>query len=168
LYICAETVEDDPLPAPLFGSPRTPSPFDAYWGSDPFTFICFDPQDTDVVREEIVKWQMEGFKLWFDDGMPGGRTDKEEKAKAWDQCSLFVAFITPRLVASASLKKEIIHALDLEKSFLAIYLEDTELPQGLQLCMTGHQALFKYEMIEKRYYRKIQSVLETCASSPSV
>ena len=135
----------------------------AYVGEDPFAFICYDHQDADLVHPEIVKWQMEGFKLWYDDGMPGGRTDKEDCEK----CALFVAFVTPRSVMSPSVKTEIIHALDIGKSFLAIYLEETELPQGLELCMTGHQALFQYDMNEDHYYRKLQNLLEECLMPPS-
>ncbi len=155
-------METDHSTAPLSSGQVTGSPFDAYWGDDPFAFISFDPQDVDAARSEIVQWQMEGFKLWFDDAMPGGRPDKEEKLQAYEKCSLFVTFVTPRSVLSASIKQEIIHALDIEKSFLAIYLEETELPQGLQLCMTGHQALFKFDMPEKNYYRKLQTLLEDC------
>jgi len=159
-------VEDDHSTLPVF-SGQGASPFDAYWGDDPFAFISFDPQDLDAVRSEIVKWQMEGFKLWFDDGMPGGRTDKEERLQAYEKCALFVAFVTPRSVVSPEVKKEIIHALDIGKSFLAIYLEETELPQGLELCMTGHQALFQYDMVENHYYRKLQNLLDECLMPPS-
>ncbi|MFP6855044.1 MAG: TIR domain-containing protein, partial [Opitutales bacterium] len=70
-----------------------------------------------------------------------------------------IVLISPRAVASRYVKNEIIYALDKGRPFLAIHMEKTGLDKGLELCMSGHQALCKFEMENERYQRKLNSVL---------
>ncbi|MBO94206.1 MAG: hypothetical protein CMI32_04820 [Opitutales bacterium] len=140
-------------------SSRMPPPFEAYLGDDPYAFVSYAHQDDKTVFPEITKWHKKGFHLWYDEGIPAGREWLEEIAEAIGGCSLFIVLVSPRAVLSQYVKNEILYALDKGRPFLAIYLEDTGLPKGLELCMSGYQALHKYEMEEGRYDRKLNNVL---------
>ena len=52
----------------------------------------------------------------------------EEIANAVIGCAVFVVFISPRSTASVNCRNEINLALNENKPFLAVYLEDSELP----------------------------------------
>ncbi|MFP6899496.1 MAG: SUMF1/EgtB/PvdO family nonheme iron enzyme [Opitutales bacterium] len=135
-------------------------PFEAYLGDEPYAFISYAHQDENTVYQEITKWHQEGFNLWYDEGISAAGEWLEEIAEAIGGCSLFVVLISPRSVLSQFVKNEILYALDKSRPFLAIHMEKTGLPKGLELCMSGHQALRKYELEEDRFYRKLHHVLQ--------
>jgi hypothetical protein len=83
-------------------------------------------------------------------------------------CRQFFVFISPRSVASKNVKNEINFALDLDKDFIAVHLEETELPAGLRLRMGDIQAIMRYRMPSSMFNSKIYRVLTTEArESPS-
>ena len=97
--------------------------------------------------------------VWYDEGIPAAGEWLEEIAAAICDCCLFIVLVSPRSVLSQYVKNEILFALDKGRPFLAIHMENTGLPKGLELCMSGYQALPKYEMAEDRYERKLRNVL---------
>ena len=69
-------------------------------------------------------------------------------------------FASPRSVASENCRNEVNLALNRKKKFLSIYLEETELPLGLELRMGDLQAVLKYKMPELSYRKKVFASLE--------
>ena len=146
-------------------SSYTHPPFEAYLGDESYAFVSYAHQDVKTVYPEITKWNDQGFRLWYDEGISAAGEWLEEIAGAIGGCSLFIVLISPRSVVSQFVKNEILYALDKGRPFLAIHLEKTGLPKGLELCMSGHQALRKYELEEERYQRKLRNVLNGFLSS---
>ena len=64
----------------------------------------------------------------------------------------------PRSVASENCRNEVSLALNRKKKFLSIYLEETELPLGLELRMGDLRAVLKYKMPELSYRKKSSQV----------
>ncbi len=51
------------------------------------------------------------------------------------------------------------YALSNSKAFLAIYLEETKLPTGLQMSTSNYQAILKYQITEYSFLKKAYGAL---------
>jgi len=134
-------------------------PFEAYTGSQPYIFISYAHRDADLVFPLIQTWHLAGYRLWYDEGIDPGNEWPEEIAAALEGCRQFIVFISSRSVNSKNVKNEINFALNLEKDFIAVHLEETELPAGLRLRMGDIQAIMKYRMPEVMFRSKMERVL---------
>jgi hypothetical protein len=97
----------------------------------------------------------QGFRIWYDEGITPGNEWPDEIAGALAKATAFVVFISTNAIESVHVRNEINFALNRKKFFLAIYLEDTALPQGLELRMGDIQALLKWQLNESFYNKKL-------------
>jgi hypothetical protein len=135
-------------------------PFEAYTGNMPYLFISYAHKDSKLVYPLITAWHNAGYRVWYDEGIDPGNEWPEEIAAALKVCRQFIVFITPRAVASKNVKNEINFALNLDKDFIAIYLEETTLPSGLELRMGDIQAIMKYRMEDSMFENKMNKSLK--------
>lgn len=75
--------------------------------------------------------------------------------KDWKDAALFLYFATPQSVKSQHCQDEVNLALDTGKHTVAVHLQKTELTSGLQLRLSSHQAILKYEMSDQDYRDKL-------------
>jgi hypothetical protein len=68
-------------------------------------------------------------------------------------------FITPHIIDSEYVRKEINYALKKHKPFFTIYLRETQLPHELIFDMDEIQAMKKYLMPETEFYNKLREML---------
>lgn len=141
-----------------------PLPFEAYRGNEPYAFVSYAHADAHLVFPDLAELRRLGVNIWYDEGIDPGNEWPEEIAEALDRSSLFVCYVTPRSVASRNCRNEVHFALNRDKVFIAIYLEDTELPKGLALRMGDIQAVMKYRMDERSYRRKMQIAIRSLIS----
>jgi TIR domain len=134
-------------------------PFEAYVGAEPFLFVSYSHADSQIVYAEIERLHRLGFRLWYDEGIDPGNEWQDEVAKALNECSLFVVFISPRAIKSKNVRDEINFAINRNKPFIAVHLEETQLPEGLELRMGAVQAVMRYRMPDDRYYRQMEKAL---------
>jgi formylglycine-generating enzyme required for sulfatase activity len=80
-------------------------------------------------------------------------------ANALDRSSFFLVFISARAVESKNVKNEINFAINHHKPFVAIHVEATDLPKGLELRMGDIQAILKYRMNADRFHRQMEKTL---------
>jgi hypothetical protein len=135
---------------------KVPLPFDAYQGAEPFLFASYAHQDAAEVYPEIGRLHLLGYRVWYDEGICPGREWPEAVADALKHASFFLVFISPRALASSNVRNEINLALKKKKPFLAIHLEETELPGGVELQIGSLQAILKYLGDEERYHRRLE------------
>ena len=135
-------------------------PFEAYEGEDPYLFISYSHQDAHLVYPELTQLKDAGYKIWYDEGVAASNEWPEEIANAVIGCSVFICFISPRATESINCRNEINLALNEKKPFLAIHLEDTELPPGLRLRMGDLQAILKTKIPQDRYFSKVTVTLD--------
>ena len=126
---------------------------------DPYA-VSYAHADGEIVFREILKLHEAGYRIWFDEGIEPGNDWPQHIAQAVVNCSLFLIFTSPRSVASENCRNEVNLALNRKKKFLSIYLEETELPLGLELRMGDLQAVLKYKMPELSYRKKVFASLE--------
>jgi hypothetical protein len=134
-------------------------PFEAYLGDDPFVFVSYAHKDSAAVFPEIAWLHDRGYKIWYDEGIDPGNEWPDEVAKALEKCAFFVVFVSPTAVSSKNVKNEINFALNEEKPFLAIHLQETTLSAGLKLRMGDIQAIYRYSMTDERYHRQIEKAV---------
>lgn len=140
------------------------APFYAYKGNEPYIFISYAHKDSDKVFPVIKKFNDAGFNIWYDEGIDPGNEWPLEIERALKNSGMFLVFITPNSVKSRNVRNEINYALSNNLPFLAIYLEDTELIEGLGLQMGSTQAIMKYRMDDNAFYYKSETVFSQMLS----
>ena len=115
-------------------------PFRAYQGDDAYIFVCYSHADESLVYPELERLRMEGFNIWFDEGVTPGSTWRDEVANAINDAHAMLLFITPASASSNHCRKEIHYALE-SKPFVIVELEPTVLEGGLKLALSDLQAI---------------------------
>ena len=134
-------------------------PFKAYRGNEPYTFVCYGHADADAVYAELSWLREDGFHVWYDEGIEPGESWRDEVASAIIESSLFLIFISPNSVLSPVCLQELNLALTYERKILAVHLEDTQLPPGVELGLNDRQAIFKHDHLEPEFRNKLLKAL---------
>ena len=133
-------------------------PYPAYRGKEPYVFISYAHRDSERVFAEIKRFNEAGFHVWYDEGIAPGNEWSDAIAEALTGCSVFVVFLTPTSAPRENVLNEIDYALNEQKPFLAIHLEETQLTPGLKLRISRKQAILKYLMTDEEYaYKYIEA-----------
>jgi hypothetical protein len=136
-----------------------PLPFEAYAGEEPFVFVSYAHKDGHLVYPAIKALHDSGVRIWFDGGIDPGNEWAEDISKALEKAHIFLVFITPAAVESNNVRDEIGLALSEKKTFVAVHLQETQLPGSLKLRMSRLQAILKYNMTEENFRKKLLSCL---------
>jgi|TARA_Y100000310_G_scaffold329996_1_gene400869 hypothetical protein len=131
------------------------NPFPAYQGTEPYVFVSYAHEDSDVVFPEIQWLKDQGFNIWYDEGISPGSEWRTELADSIEACSLFLYFITPTSVVSEHCQREVNYALDQKKQLLDVHLEVTDMPSGMGMSLSSIQAIMRYELSELDYRIKL-------------
>ncbi len=134
-------------------------PLEAYRGDKPYIFICYSHENKTEVYKEIDNMNDLGFRIWYDEGIKPSTEWSEEIAKAIVGASFFIVYFSNSAISSINVTNEINFALNKKKPFLAIFLEETKLTDGLQLRTSQIQSINKWELNKKRYVKKLSSTL---------
>ncbi|MDK1025062.1 MAG: TIR domain-containing protein [Gammaproteobacteria bacterium] len=130
-------------------------PFPAYQGDEPYIFVSYAHEDDALVYSEIQWLHDQGFNIWYDEGISPGSRWSEELATSLQNSALFLYFGSPHSVDSRHCLDEINLALDANIPTIAVHLEETELTPGLQLRLSSHQAILKYDHSDQDYRDKL-------------
>ena len=112
-------------------------PYPAYRGKEPYVFISYARLDSERVFQEIKRFNDAGFHVWYDEGIAPGNEWSDAIAEALTNCSVFVVFLTPTSAPRENVLNEIDFALNEQKPFLAVYLDETTLTPGLRPSATS-------------------------------
>jgi hypothetical protein len=77
-----------------------------------------------------------------------------------ERCSAFLVFITPHIINSEYVRKEISFAVKKHKTFFSVYLKETELPSELEFEIGNIQFMKKYLIPETEFYIKLNNMLD--------
>jgi hypothetical protein len=134
-------------------------PFKAYEGDEAFVFASYSHTDKLQVYPIIDYLNKKGMNVWYDEGIPISKNWKKLIVENLDKCNAFLVFITPHIIDSEYVRKEINYALKKHKPFFTIYLRETQLPHELIFDMDEIQAMKKYLMPETEFYNKLREML---------
>ena len=143
-------------------------PVPAYNGDEPYVFVSYSHSNSSAVYPELVWLKERGFNIWYDEGIEAGTEWREELAKAIEESSLLVYFITPESVQSQNCRKEVNFAVDQDIPIIAIHLGKTDLPSGLNLTLSDRQAILKYELPKQEYQQKLQARIASYLDQPII
>ena len=134
-------------------------PFVAYRGDGPFVFASYAHADKLDVYPIIDHLNNKNIKIWYDEGIPVSENWKRSIALNLERCKTFLVFISPQILKSEYVKKEISFALKKHKPFFAVYLKDTTLPTELEFELADIQAMMKFLMPKTEFYSKLKDLL---------
>ena len=87
-------------------------PFPAYKGDDPFVFVCYAHEDSDVVYPELTWLREQGVNLWYDEGISAGKNWRAAIGDSLLGASHVVFYISAHSLRSDHCNREINLALD--------------------------------------------------------
>ncbi len=126
-------------------------PFAACKGRDPFIFVSYSHSDGREVFGDIEHLHGSGFRIWYDEGIDPGNEWPDEIAQRLAAASVVLLFVSTASVQSTNVRNEIYFALNKNKRLVAVHLEETPLPPGLELRMGDIQAILKFRMPRDSY-----------------
>lgn len=127
-----------------------------YQGSEKYIFISYAHKDSKSVLPVIEKLQNEGYCVWYDEGIDPGTEWDEYIAAHIKDCEYMIAFISRNYIDSDNCMDEIKFARTTKKTVLMIYLEETELSDGMVMRFSRYQSIFKYKYTsENTFYDKL-------------
>ena len=112
-----------------------------------------------AVYAELRRLNDQGFNIWYDEGITPSARWSEELARAIENSSAFLAFISPDFVASDTCLNELDFALNRKLPLLAVHLEETTLPSGVELSLGGKQAILRYAIEPEVYGTRVENTL---------
>lgn len=133
--------------------------FPAYQGEDAYIFVCYAHEDLRSVLSELERLRDLGFNVWYDEGISLGHAWTDEIANAILGATEFIYFVSVASVASRNCRNELQFAASRSKKIIAVYLEPTELPGGVELAIGLTQAIHRYDVTDETFVRKLTNDL---------
>ncbi len=128
----------------------------AYDGDKPFVFISYSHRDIDRVWPIISQMNKNGYRVWYDDGIDPGTEWDEFIASKISDCDYFIGFMSANYIASDNCKDELNYARDQVDNRLLVYLEEVQLPKGMEMRLGRIQAIHKYNFnTENEFFAKL-------------
>ena len=100
--------------------------FKPYEGNRPFLFVSYSHRQSDSVVECIRILHEQGWRLWYDEGIPAGSDWPANIARHMETCEAVLFFLSETALASPNCLSEIRTAARLHKPILVLRLEDAE------------------------------------------
>jgi hypothetical protein len=143
-------------------APRKPlikPPFQAYRGTRPYIFASYSHRNMREVFGIIRKLSDGRCRIWYDEGIEPGNEWPEEVGRALTACRLFMVFMSPEAIESRNVRNEINMATSENKTIMVVFLQPTELSEGMKLQLGTVQFLNRHEMSESEFGAKLEQVL---------
>jgi hypothetical protein len=140
-------------------SPPVRPPVEAYHGAKPYIFASYSHQNMREVFSMIKKLSGSRYRIWYDEGVEPGNEWPEEVGRALLGCSQFIVFMSRTAADSRNVRNEINLASGEDKNVLVVFLEPTDLSEGMRLQIGTVQFLNRFEMTEKEFLDKLKKVL---------
>lgn len=128
----------------------------AYNGELPFIFVSYAHKNSDYVVSVIRRLMLDGYRVWYDEGITPGSTWDEKIAAKLNQSACFIAFISEAFIDSDNCKEELALARKKEKNYLLVHLDDTPMSIGMRMRYGKQQAVLKKNTSEDDLIEKIE------------
>lgn len=103
---------------------------EAYQGGEPFIFVSYAHEDSDLVLSIISMLQKRLYRIWYDEGIaPSEEFEKVIFRKLKASCGA-AFFISRNFLESDWCKKELRKCIEYDKEFSLIFLEGKNLPEN--------------------------------------
>lgn len=137
-----------------------------YEGDQPFIFISFCHKDEALVWPLIERLTIDGFRVWYDDGLHPGDDWPEVVGTHISQCSACIAVISAESSRSHNCNNERTFAINENKPLVSVILEKFYMSTGvrLQISASNYINYYDYAADPDAFYAKLEAsrALETC------
>ena len=116
-----------------------PSP--AYEGTESYVFACYAHKDAECVYTDLILLKHNDINVWYDEGIPAGQSWRAGIAMAIRSANKFVFFISEASLKSMHCLRELDYAINKDIDIIPIYLDNSSLPEELELALNRVQAL---------------------------
>lgn len=141
--------------------------FRPYEGNDNYIFVSYSHSDSGVIAPILESLNRAGFRIWYDEGIEWGDEWPESVARHLHDCEVCIAFHSRASVVSENCRQEIHYALKKKKRILSVFLERTELSEGLDMQLSPYQSTFLYQYDdEEEFFSELakNKILQSCRS----
>jgi hypothetical protein len=136
-------------------------PCRAYRGQLPYIFVSYAHKDMKQVFRLIKQLNDKRYRIWFDEGIEPGHEWPEIVGRAVVKCSQFIVFMSPWAARSRNVRNEINLAFSENRDILVVYLEPTNLSDGMKLQIGTVQFINRFDMSERECMKQITGVLKS-------
>ncbi len=105
-------------------------------------FISYSHQNREACGSIASLFGEERFSVWYDKGLNPGDVYRKRIAQVIAGADCFLVLISPSSVCSEWVLDELEYAKKLHKRILPIWVEETELPQDLDMILQRYHSLF--------------------------
>ena len=126
-----------------------------YEGNQEFIFFSYCHADASAVYPIIERLTIEGFRVWYDNGIHPGDDWPEVIATHLSNAKVCVAAISKASAESHNCRNEVSFAVANNKPFLSIVIEDFPMPLGMQLQLSSSNYVKKTDYAPETFYRKL-------------
>ena len=126
-----------------------------YEGNEKYIFISYAHKDSEIVLPIISNMISKGYRVWYDDGISPGTEWPEVIATHLNDCEVCIAFLSNSYVDSFNCKREIDFAIRKRKQLLSDFLEDTNLPLGVEMQISTTQSVEYYKISKELFFEKL-------------
>ena len=132
--------------------------FKPYEGDENYLFVSYAHSDSDDVFPILERLNLEGYRIWYDEGIQPGEKWTEVIAEHVAKSTIVLSFLSPNANASEYFHKEIDFASSEGKKILSIILRETDMTPGTKLQLSSRQWISKYAYLdEDEFYEKLFS-----------
>ena len=127
----------------------------AYEGQDSFIFVSYAHDDAHLVYPIVERMVMDGYRVWYDDGIHAGEDWTDKVASRLDASSIVLAMLSENSVASINCRNEIAYSLSARKNLIGIKLTEFDMPGGLRLQLGNTMYLERTRYGETEFYERL-------------
>jgi hypothetical protein len=134
-------------------------PFAAYKGIRPYLFTSYAHKNMSEAFSIIKRLNKTRYRIWYDEGIEPGNEWPEVVGTAIVNCTQFLVFMSPHAADSRNVRNEINLAFNEHKEILVVFLQPTNLTEGMRLQIGTVQFINKYALTDQEFFDKINKVL---------
>lgn len=116
-------------------------PFSAYEGNNPYVFVCYAHDDSDVVYPELAWLADHGVRIWYDEGISVGSAWREKIAATLSRAAGVLFYRSAHSIQSPHCQNEVNFAYEAGRPIVIVALDAAPMTPGMQLTLGGIQAI---------------------------
>ena len=128
-----------------------------YEGNQEYIFFSYCHEDAPLVYPIIERLSIEGFRVWYDNGIHPGDDWPEVIAAHLSRAKVCVAAISKASAESHNCRNEVSFAIANNKPFVSVLIEDFPMPLGMQLQLSSSNYIKKNDYSQEKFYQKLLS-----------
>ncbi len=128
-----------------------------YEGNQEYIFFSYCHDDAPLVYPIIERLSIEGFRVWYDNGIHPGDNWPEVIATHLSKAKVCIAAISKASAESHNCRNEVSFAVANNKPFISIVIEDFPMPLGMQLQLSSSNYIKKNDYAQEKFFQEIIS-----------